>query len=427
MTTYPTGVENHGGKLRIWFMYKGVRVRESLGCPDTAKNRKMAGELRTSVCFDIKTGQFNYANRFPDSANLARFGEKKKDITLLELSKKWLKLKGMEIAESTQDRYRSKVRNTICHMGENRMVSSITQEDLLGLRMSLLTGPQSMGKGQNTIKVGRSAVTVNDYFTCILSMLKFAFRNGYITSDPGADISPLKKAKAVPDPLTKEEFSCLMQVMQSRQTRNLWAVAVYTGLRHGELCGLAWEDIDLKAGTIMVRRNVVKYKKFTVPKTGASTNRLVQLVQPAINALRDQAELTRLGLTYDVSVALREYGKSTTQRCTFVFNPSLTAKNGNSGFHYSEGSISQTWDSALKRAGLRHRKAYQSRHTYACWSLSAGANPNFIAQQMGHSSSQMVYQVYGAWMAENNHDQISLLNQKLSPHAPQMPQASGGM
>ncbi len=26
---YPTGVENHGGKLRIWFVYKGVRVREN--------------------------------------------------------------------------------------------------------------------------------------------------------------------------------------------------------------------------------------------------------------------------------------------------------------------------------------------------------------------------------------------------------------
>lgn len=46
---YPTGVENHGGKLRIWFVYKGVRVRENLGVPDTAKNRRVAGELRASV------------------------------------------------------------------------------------------------------------------------------------------------------------------------------------------------------------------------------------------------------------------------------------------------------------------------------------------------------------------------------------------
>lgn len=35
--SYPTGVENHGGSLRIWFLYKGKRVRENLGIPDTAK------------------------------------------------------------------------------------------------------------------------------------------------------------------------------------------------------------------------------------------------------------------------------------------------------------------------------------------------------------------------------------------------------
>jgi hypothetical protein len=51
---YPTGVENHGGTLRIWFIYKGVRVRESLGVPDTPKNRKTAGELRTTICYGLK-------------------------------------------------------------------------------------------------------------------------------------------------------------------------------------------------------------------------------------------------------------------------------------------------------------------------------------------------------------------------------------
>lgn len=53
---YPTGVENHGGTLRLWFIYNGVRVRESLGVPDTAKNRKIAGELRTSIVYAVKTG-----------------------------------------------------------------------------------------------------------------------------------------------------------------------------------------------------------------------------------------------------------------------------------------------------------------------------------------------------------------------------------
>ncbi|WP_390901402.1 Arm DNA-binding domain-containing protein [Serratia ficaria] len=48
---YPTGVENHGGTLRIWFIYQDRRVRESLAVPDTPKNRKMkANNPQMHVC-----------------------------------------------------------------------------------------------------------------------------------------------------------------------------------------------------------------------------------------------------------------------------------------------------------------------------------------------------------------------------------------
>ncbi|MCV4722668.1 hypothetical protein OFD51_15985, partial [Escherichia coli] len=58
---------------------------------------------------------------------------------------------------------------------------------------------------------------------------------------------------------------------------------------------------------------------------------------------------------------------------------------------------------------------------YACWSLTAGANPAFIANQMGHADAQMVFQVYGKWMSENNNAQVALLNTQLSEFAPTMP------
>ena len=75
----------------------------------------------------------------------------------------------------------------------------------------------------------------------------------------------------------------------------------------------------------------------------------------------------------------------------------------------------------MKRAGVRVRDPYQSRHTYACWLLSSGANPSFIASQMGHASAQMVFNVYGAWMADSSAEQIAMLNQKLAYFAPLMP------
>lgn len=90
MTKYPTGVENHGGTLRIWFMYQGVRVRESLGVLDTPKNRKVTGELRTSICFSIKMGSFNYATQFPDSPNLRKFGFVRPGVTIKNLAERGL-------------------------------------------------------------------------------------------------------------------------------------------------------------------------------------------------------------------------------------------------------------------------------------------------------------------------------------------------
>ena len=210
-----------------------------------------------------------------------------------------------------------------------------------------------------------------------------------------------------------------------QQLKNMWSLAVYTGVRHGELVSLAWEDIDLKAGTMMIRRNHTLTKEFTLPKTEAGTDRIINLIQPAIDVLKSQAELTRLGKQYQVEVKLREYGRTDVHPCTFVFNPQMASRNGRAGHHYAVGSINQSWEAAMRRAGIRYRRAYQSRHTYACWSLAAGANPNFIAKQMGHTDAQMVYRVYGSWMAENNQDQVLILNQKLSEFAPSMPHAVG--
>lgn len=78
---YPTGVEVHGKSLRISFTYKGKRVRETLGIPDTPKNRKLAGELRTAICYKIKTGAFDYSVEFPESKNISTYSSGDRVIT----------------------------------------------------------------------------------------------------------------------------------------------------------------------------------------------------------------------------------------------------------------------------------------------------------------------------------------------------------
>ncbi|EEP9438267.1 site-specific integrase [Salmonella enterica subsp. enterica serovar Reading] len=419
---FPTGVEKHGDKLRICFHYKGKRVRENLGVPDTPKNRKVAGELRSSVCFAIRMGSFDYAKQFPDSPNLKIFGVVNKDITVAELAKKWLDLKEMEISANTFGRYLSAINCSVPILGGNKLASSVLQEDILLFRKELLTGYQLLRQNQKKPIKGRSVATVNTYMVIVGAMFEFAALNGYMQKNPFDGLSVLKKSRPEPDPLSREEFIRLIDACHHQQTKNFWSLAVYTGMRHGELCALAWEDIDLKAGTLTVRRNYTQKKEFVLPKTDAGTDRVIHLIQPAIDVLKNQAELTRLGKQQQVEVKLREYGRTTTHSCTFTFNPKLTDKTNKAGYHYAVSSINRTWESAIKRAGIRRRNAYQSRHTYACWSLAVGANPNFIANQMGHANAQMVYNVYGAWMTDNNQQQVNILNQSLSSYAPTVPQ-----
>lgn len=175
----------------------------------------------------------------------------------------------------------------------------------------------------------------------------------------------------------------------------MWALAILTGLRHAEIYALAWEDVDPEEKKLTVSRNLTPQGLFTPPKTEAG-NRVICLIDAAVDILRDQRELPRMYPQTSLTLHTRKYDERIEEQKTFVFNPGVNAVNGRSGACYSTESLGRIWTGALRRVGLRYRKAYQSHHTFAGWALSAGANPNYVASQMGHSDAQRVYRVYGA-------------------------------
>jgi integrase len=54
----------------------------------------------------------------------------------------------------------------------------------------------------------------------------------------------------------------------------------------------------------------------------------------------------------------------------------------------------------MRKAGVRYRRPYQTRHTYASMMLSAGESPMWVAQQMGHSDWTVIARIYGRWIPE---------------------------
>lgn len=187
------------------------------------------------MCLSIKTDNFNYAAQFPDSPNLKKFGVESREITVLELANKWLELKRMEISTNAMSRYSSIVRNMLLRIGGDKLVSAVTQEDLLFIRKELLTGYHVLKTGQKTPVKGRSVRTVNNYMRTIPGMFNFAADSGYVKANPFNGISMLKRSRTEPDPLRREEFVRLINACTHQQLKNVWSLAVYTGGRRGEL------------------------------------------------------------------------------------------------------------------------------------------------------------------------------------------------
>jgi integrase len=60
--------------------------------------------------------------------------------------------------------------------------------------------------------------------------------------------------------------------------------------------------------------------------------------------------------------------------------------------------MNRVWYPTLRRLGLKRRKPYQTRHTTATLWLAAGENPEWIARQMGHSTTRMLFTVYSRYI-----------------------------
>ena len=418
---YPEGVEVRGNSLRIWFIYKETRCRETLkGWLVTSSNIKKAGRLRAVIVSEISTGEFDYYLRFPNSKRALRFGNTNNSgsFTLLnDLMQRWLIIKETDYTPETLKKSRNALHICANLLGKDRAILNITHEDALTMRRDLLHGMTAYTNRTN--KQGRSANTVNTYVTVCNEFFSFAMRSGFIKTNPFDNVGHLTVDRDSPEPLERKEFERLISHQSiSDQAANLWTIAVYTGLRHGELCSLAWEDIDLKNKTITVKRNLTNQNRFKVPKTRAG-ERTVNLLSPAIAALQRQKAISFLYPSNDIDIALRQKGKKRIDKCTWVFITGLSkhGKSVNCGY-IGNVAINRLWHDSIKRSGIRSRNPYQTRHTYACWMLSQGVNPAFIASQMGHKDMTMVLKVYATWMPSGNESEIEKMEQALKQSCP---------
>lgn len=225
--------------------------------------------------------------------------------------------------------------------------------------------------------IGTLSITnkrINNVLIPLRTIFGDAFADGLIERNPIDRITNLAVRFDEPQPFTPDEIERILKELPP-QGQNLIQFAVWTGLRTSELIALEWGDIDWKKELVRVRRACVN-KITKQPKTMAG-ERDVKLFPPALDALRQQKPFSFLA------------------NARVFLNPRTNQPWD------TDGQIRKTlWEPALKKAGVVYRNPYQTRHTYASTLLSAGENPLWVAQQMGHKDWGMIRKRYGRWIPE---------------------------
>lgn len=179
--------------------------------------------------------------------------------------------------------------------------------------------------------------------------------------------APKNNAEEV-KPLTREEVKRLLDAARGDRFEALYVLAVTCGLRRGELLGLRYEDIDLKRGTLQVRRSVSKGKT-NLPKTSKS-RRSIKLGRIAIEALRRHKK--------------RQTVLSEWVFCTTKGTPIC-----------SQNLLWKAWGDMRERAGLPEgTHLHQLRHTCATLLLQENVHPKLVSSLLGHSTIQQTLDTY---------------------------------
>ncbi len=177
-----------------------------------------------------------------------------------------------------------------------------------------------------------------------------------------------------------------------------------TGLRTGELHGLKWKFVDFERRQILVRETRVRgHVEYT--KTDGS-QREIAISQPVYAALREQQART----------ADQEY----------VFGTASGTPIDNDNF------TNRVWYPLLRHLGLEKRRPYQTRHTCATLWLAAGENPEWVARQLGHVDTTMLFKTYSRFIPNLTRTDGSAFNALVSgvitppvpPETPALPDAA---
>ena len=387
-------VRKETGLLYFDFQYLKVRCREQSLLEDSKPNRKKMQKVLDEIVGKIKNRTFCYRDYFPGSKQLTAiellengslpelmparidlsFKTQPTPVATLpaktqangplfsDFANQWYSEMEVGWKRSHRTTTRGILDNLLIPQFGEKTVNEIKKGEILAFRSSLAKLPGVKNKES------LSASRINHVMTPLRMILTEA-ADRYEFAPAFINIKPLRVGKTDVQPFTLQEVQDILRTVRA-DFKNYYIVRFFTGTRTSEIDGLKWQYVDFERRTISIKETIVNDYEET-PKTGES-ERDIQMSQMVFDALLAQHKVTGQGV--------------------YVFATSA-------GTPISHRNISKrVWYPLLRLLGLKKRVPYQTRHTFATLMLASGEAPEWIARQMGHTTTEMLFRVYSRFI-----------------------------
>lgn len=358
-----------------WYYRKMIRLADgrrerifgvptTIGLPDSKAGAEEAERLHIDRV--LKTGEVTQTPPEPP---------KKEVITVREFSKIFIETSLIQNKPSTVDAKNAALNCHLLPLIGDLPLESVTYAVIEDLKLALAK-KKITRVAADKLDVARTLApkTINNCLIVLRRMLKVARKRGLITQVPEFEL--LKAPLPDIDFLDFEAADRLVAAAQG-ELRTMILVALRTGMRHGELLALRWQDVDLVAGRITVRQNVVRGIIGT-PKSGKPRE---------------------IPLGEDVHAALKTHRHL---RGPLVFC-------GADGRMLTDSELKHPLANVCKRAGLRSIGWHTLRHTFASHLAMRGATLKVIQELLGHATILMTMR-YAHLAPEISRDAVRLLD-----------------
>jgi integrase len=293
-------------------------------------------------------------------------------LKLQDVCVQWLEVKNGRLALGTRRDYEAALTNEIYPALGTRKIRDLDVDDIAKWIRKLEAR-------------GLSTSTIENYSKPLRGALAFAVRRGYVASNPmdalTVDDRPVKRVRDKAREWTPQEIQDLFWAARAwhkeaagstADYEPLLRVAVFSGLRLGEILGLQWQDVDLEHGAINVARQWTRHEQYTGTKTKAGHRRVP--VRPELVALLKGMKESA-------------FSRGLAKPEDLVF----PNRNGDPKRHRV---VQRAYDSIATKAGLEGTSFHDLRHAYASIAISAGADVVFLSRVLGHARPSVTLDIY---------------------------------